>query len=75
MAYLVPSNITDYVGDYMKGKLVTKISKRLEKYITMESIVNCYLEASDEAWSCPSGIEIINKEREAMGVSDEGFIE
>jgi hypothetical protein len=41
----------------------------------MESIVNCYLEASDEAWSSPSGIEIINKEREAMGVSDEGFIE
>lgn len=73
--YFIPSNITDYVGDYMKGKLVTKISKRLEKYITMESIVNCYLEASDEAWSSPSGIEIINKEREAMGVSDEGFIE
>lgn len=33
------------------------------------------MDYSDEAWSSPSGIEIINKEREAMGVSDKGFIE
>lgn len=33
------------------------------------------MDYSDEAWSSPSGIEVINQEREAMGVSEEGFIE
>lgn len=33
------------------------------------------MDYSDEACSSPSGIEIINQEREAMGVSDDGVIE